>query len=47
MTRAEKDMEDIKEHYYRRNSVTLENAVAKETSGDYKDFLLTLLGKQV
>ena len=46
VTRAEKDLRDIKELYYKRNSVHLEDAVAKETSGDYKKFLLTLLGKQ-
>ncbi|TXG55965.1 hypothetical protein EZV62_017278 [Acer yangbiense] len=46
VTRAEKDLKDIKEYYYKRNSVPLEQAVAKDTSGDYKDFLLTLLGKE-
>ncbi|KAI9115466.1 hypothetical protein K1719_013785 [Acacia pycnantha] len=46
VSRAEKDLRDIKELYYHRNSVHLEQAVAKETSGDYKNFLLTLLGKE-
>ncbi|XP_058194921.1 annexin-like protein RJ4 [Rhododendron vialii] len=46
VTRAEKDLKDIKELYYKRNSVTLDHAVAKETSGDYEAFLLTLLGKE-
>ncbi|KAJ9128450.1 hypothetical protein P3X46_035000 [Hevea brasiliensis] len=46
VTRAEKDLLDIKELYYKRNSVPLDQAVAKETSGDYKAFLLALLGKQ-
>ncbi|KAK3223786.1 hypothetical protein Dsin_010811 [Dipteronia sinensis] len=46
VTRAEKDLKDIKEYYYKRNSVPLEQAVAKDTSGDYKAFLLTLLGKE-
>ncbi|KAF2323770.1 hypothetical protein GH714_036880 [Hevea brasiliensis] len=46
VTRAEKDLLDIKELYYKRNSVLLDQAVAKETSGDYKAFLLALLGKQ-
>ncbi|KAJ7949332.1 Annexin [Quillaja saponaria] len=45
VTRAEKDLKDIKELYLKRNSVPLELAVAKDTHGDYKDFLLTLLGK--
>ena len=46
MTRAEKDLGEIKELFYKRNSVTLEHAVAKETRGDYENFLLTLLGKE-
>ncbi|XP_061349579.1 annexin-like protein RJ4 [Gastrolobium bilobum] len=46
VTRAEKDLKDIKELYYKRNSVHLEDAVAKEISGDYKKFILALLGKQ-
>ncbi|ONI20752.1 hypothetical protein PRUPE_2G031900 [Prunus persica] len=46
VTRAERDLKDIKELYYKKNSVHLEHAVAKETSGDYKAFLVTLLGQQ-
>ncbi|KAK7283917.1 hypothetical protein RIF29_13666 [Crotalaria pallida] len=46
VTRAEKDLKDIKDLYYKRNSVHLEDAVAKEISGDYKRLLLTLLGKE-
>lgn len=46
ITRAEKDLKEIKEVYYNRNSVSLDHAVAKDTSGDYKAFLLTLLGKE-
>lgn len=45
VTRAEKDLKDIMEKYYKRNSVALDQAVAKETSGHYKRFLLALLGK--
>ncbi|XP_068662761.1 annexin-like protein RJ4 [Aristolochia californica] len=45
VTRAEKDLKHIKEEYYKRNSVLLKDAVARETSGDYKTFLLTLLGE--
>lgn len=44
VTRAEKDMGRIKELFYKRNSVTLEHAVAKETRGDYEKFLLTIMG---
>lgn len=44
VTRAEKDLKEIKELFQKRNSVSLDHAVAKDTSGDYKAFLLTLLG---
>ncbi|KAK1319875.1 hypothetical protein QJS10_CPB04g00377 [Acorus calamus] len=44
VTRAEKDLKEIKEIYHKRNNVALEQAVAKETSGDYKSFLLALIG---
>lgn len=43
-TRAEVDMKLIKEEYYRRNSVPLDHAIAKDTSGDYEEFLLALIG---
>ncbi|KAL3719127.1 hypothetical protein ACJRO7_004128 [Eucalyptus globulus] len=46
VTRAEKDLKEIKEGYYKRNSASLDQAVAKDTSGDYKAFLLALLGKE-
>ncbi|KAJ0094543.1 hypothetical protein Patl1_17027 [Pistacia atlantica] len=46
VTRAEKDLKEIKELYYNRNSVSFDQAVANNTSGDYKDFLLTLSGKE-
>ena len=46
VTRDEKDLQNIADVYYKRNSVALENAIAKEISGDYKKFLLTLLGKE-
>lgn len=46
VTRAEKDLKQIKEVYYKRNSTSLNHAVAKDTSGDYKTFLLTLLGNE-
>ncbi|WOK95528.1 annexin-like protein RJ4 [Canna indica] len=42
--RAEKDLKVIKEMFYQRTNVTLEHAVGKETSGDYKSFLLALIG---
>ncbi|KAG6408542.1 hypothetical protein SASPL_131555 [Salvia splendens] len=46
VSRAEKDLEGIKDVYLKRNSHSLEQAITKETSGHYKAFLLTLLGKQ-
>lgn len=45
-TRAEVDMGLIKELYYKRNSVPLDRAVQKDTRGDYKDFLLALIGHE-
>ncbi|VVB14275.1 unnamed protein product [Arabis nemorensis] len=44
VTRAEKDLKNITELYLKRNNVSLDQAIAKETSGDYKAFLLALLG---
>ncbi|XP_061370450.1 annexin D8 [Gastrolobium bilobum] len=44
ITRAEKDLNEIKELYFKRNSVTLDNSVAREITGYYKTFLLALLG---
>jgi len=46
VTRAEKDLAKIKELFYKRNSETLEHAVAKETRGDYERFLLTIMGNE-
>lgn len=43
-TRAEVDMQRIKEEYQRRNSVPLDRAIAGDTSGDYEKFLLALIG---
>ncbi|MQM22878.1 hypothetical protein Taro_055937 [Colocasia esculenta] len=43
-TRAEVDMQKIKEAYYKRNSVTLDRAISKDTSGDYEAMLLHLIG---
>lgn len=45
VTRAEVDMKHIKEAYVKRTSKTLEHAIASDTSGDYQDFLLALIGK--
>ncbi|KAL6912113.1 hypothetical protein ACP4OV_000918 [Aristida adscensionis] len=45
-TRAEFDLKNIKEAYQKRNSVPLERAVAKDTTRDYEDILLALLGAE-
>lgn len=44
-TRAEVNMKHIKEIYYKRNSVRLDQALKKDTTGDYEDFLLALIGQ--
>ncbi|WMV50503.1 hypothetical protein MTR67_043888 [Solanum verrucosum] len=46
VTRAEKDLKEIKQLYYKRNSVTLDHAITNHTCGNYKAFLLTLLGNE-
>ncbi|KAI3718005.1 hypothetical protein L1987_69982 [Smallanthus sonchifolius] len=43
-TRSEFDMKLIKEEYKKRNSVSLNEAIAKDTRGDYEDMLLALAG---
>ncbi|KAH0455246.1 hypothetical protein IEQ34_015278 [Dendrobium chrysotoxum] len=43
-TRAEVDLQEIKEVYAKRNSKALDAAIAKDTSGDYEAFLLELIG---
>ncbi|KAG0482807.1 hypothetical protein HPP92_010891 [Vanilla planifolia] len=45
-TRAEVDMAVIKELYYKRNSVPLFRAIKKDTTGDYEDFLVALVGEE-
>ncbi|XP_020538846.1 annexin D2 isoform X2 [Jatropha curcas] len=46
VTRADVDMKRIKEEYYKRNSVTLEDAIKGDTSFDYAKMLLTLIGHE-
>lgn len=43
-TRAEVDMETIKDDYHKRNSVPLDRAIGKDTTGDYEKMLLALIG---
>lgn len=44
-TRAEVDLQRIAEEYQRRNSVPLDRAIANDTSGDYQNILLALIGR--
>ncbi|KAG8044710.1 hypothetical protein GUJ93_ZPchr0075g2719 [Zizania palustris] len=41
---AEKDLKGIKDKFQKRASVALEQAIARDTSGDYKSFLMALVG---
>lgn len=45
-TRAEVDMMIIKDLYHKRNSVPLDQAIKKDTTGDYEKMLLTLVGHE-
>lgn len=44
VSRAEIDMQYIKAEYHKKYKKTLNKAVHSETSGSYRDFLLSLLG---
>jgi annexin D len=46
VSRAEIDMELIKEEYKRRYKTTLTHDVTEDTSGLYKDILLALIGPE-
>lgn len=46
VTQAEVNMQCIKEEYHKRNSVPLERAIAGDTSGDYENLLLALIGHE-
>lgn len=47
ITRAEIDMMKVRGEYFNTNKTTLDSAVIGDTSGDYQDFLMTLLGAYV
>ncbi|KAL6998037.1 Annexin D3 [Sarracenia purpurea var. burkii] len=47
VTRAEIDMMKIRAEYFDANKTSLDNAVIGDTSGYYKDFLMTLLGSKI
>ncbi|KAG6421818.1 hypothetical protein SASPL_118375 [Salvia splendens] len=47
VTRAEIDMMKVRAEYFNANKSSLDNAVIGDTAGDYKDFLMTLLGAKI
>ncbi|KAJ4971237.1 hypothetical protein NE237_004336 [Protea cynaroides] len=47
VTRAEIDMMKIRAEYFKTYKTSLDNEVIGDTSGDYKDFLVTLLGGKI
>lgn len=46
VTRAEVDLQRIKEEYQKRNSVPLARAIKGDTSGDYEKMLIALTGQE-
>ncbi|XP_012569807.3 annexin D8-like [Cicer arietinum] len=46
ITRAEKDLKEIKDLFVKRNNATIHDTVARKTWGNYKTFLLELLGDE-
>ncbi|RZC77553.1 hypothetical protein C5167_001748 [Papaver somniferum] len=47
VSRAEIDMMKVRGEYFNMYNTSLDNAVADDTSGDYKDFLMTLFGARI
>lgn len=47
VTRAEIDTMKIRGEYYNMYNTGLDNAVIGDTSGDYRNFLMTLLGARI
>ncbi|XP_022856748.1 annexin D3-like [Olea europaea var. sylvestris] len=47
VTRAEIDMMKVRGEFFNANKSSLDNAVIGDTSGHYKDFLMTLLGAKI
>ncbi|KAI3968159.1 hypothetical protein MKX01_018462 [Papaver californicum] len=47
VSRAEVDMMKVRGEYFNMYNTSLDNAVADDTSGDYKDFLMTLFGARI
>lgn len=47
VSRAEVDLMKVRGEYFEANKSSMDNAVIDDTSGDYKDFLMTLLGANI
>ncbi|KAF8086828.1 hypothetical protein N665_0611s0013 [Sinapis alba] len=47
VTRAEVDLMKARGEYFNMYSTSMDNAIIGDVSGDYKDFLLTLLGSNI
>ena len=47
VTRAEIDTMKVRGEYFDMNKTSLDNAVIDDTSGDYRKFLMTLLGAKM
>ena len=47
VTRAEIDLMKARGEYYNMYNTSMDNAIIGDVSGDYKDFLLTLLGSNI
>ena len=45
VSRADEDMEEIKDAYAKQHGAKLADAVARNTHGHYKDALLAMIGK--
>ncbi|KAL2234126.1 annexin D3 [Sesamum indicum] len=45
--RAEIDLMNVRAEYFNTNKSSMDNAIIDDTSGDYKDFLVTLLGANI
>uniref|UniRef100_A0A1J3GKD3 Annexin n=1 Tax=Noccaea caerulescens TaxID=107243 RepID=A0A1J3GKD3_NOCCA len=47
VTRAENDLMKVRGEYFNMYNSSMDNAIIGDVSGDYKDFLLTLLGSKI
>lgn len=45
--RAEIDLMKVRGEYFNMYNASMDNAIIGDVSGDYKDFLMTLLGSKI